>query len=90
MIHGSTILTQRQARRLYGGCPPCLLYHANNLKSMGENEMAQSWQKAVSRSPPQTDYFNCVKNAEILSLSDFIIFTLRSISAFSFLSQEMR
>ena len=38
--------------RLYGGCPPSLLYHAHNLKSMGENEMAQSWQKAVSRSPP--------------------------------------
>ena len=45
-------------------------------KSMGENEMAQTWQKAVSRSPPQTDYLNCVKNAEILSLSDPIIFTL--------------
>ena len=38
--------------RLYGGCPPRLLYHTHNLKSMGENEMAQSWQKAVSRSPP--------------------------------------
>ena len=49
MIHGSTIIAQRQARRLYGGCPPCLLYHVNNLKSMGENEMAQSWQLMLFR-----------------------------------------
>ena len=42
--------------RLYGGCPPRSLYHTHNLKSMGKNVLAQSWQKAVSRSPPPNVY----------------------------------
>ena len=43
MIHGSTILARGKHGRLYGGCPPCLLYHTHLGKSIGFTLLAERW-----------------------------------------------
>lgn len=48
MIHGSLFLLKGKHGRLYGGCPPILLYHTHKFKSMGENVLAQTWHKCKS------------------------------------------
>ena len=48
MIRGSTILARSKHGRLYGGYPPCLLYHTHWGKAIGlvhsGRVMAQTWQ----------------------------------------------
>ena len=82
MIHGSTILARSKHGRLYGGCPPCLLYYTHLGKSLGGAHpggvVAQSWQKLRSYEL-RCFYFIMFTIIDILCLKTNLIYSSEPI-----------